>query len=127
MSGHRPPDPPYRSHVDRILSGTATKEGVIDAHTVITHIAKIGRRPNTGSGNPRWRLLTRHGIYETEPDAQVAHQIEQSWTHRPRPMVRLVLNDAGRVIGIAAVPDDYRQDEPTGQGTPTTPTTDDAA
>jgi hypothetical protein len=103
MNDHYPSAPARSGHVEHLLSGTAVKQGRIDDYTVITHINKVTRRQNTSSGNPRWRLLTRHGVFETAPDSQIGYAIVREWSHHLEPVMRLKLDDAGDVIDIAAV------------------------
>lgn len=72
--------------------------------TVRTTIASINRRRNTESGNPRYRLLTLAGVFETADDSQVNHLITDRLAERPRPEVELSINDAGKVIAIKEFP-----------------------
>lgn len=77
---------------------------------VTTTIVKVNRRSNTPSGNPRWRLITQHGVFETEPDTQVSHMITDRLTDkgRRRGLFDLTLNSAGRVIGLTEILDGKR-------------------
>jgi len=70
---------------------------------IVTSIALLKKVGNTASGNPKYRMLTRHGVYETELDAQVNYTLRERWTERPRPLVRLTFNDAGHVIGAEEI------------------------
>ena len=65
---------------------------------VRTQIVNTQRLSNTGSGNPRWRLFTRFGVFDTNPDAQCNYLPFDAWAHGPRPDVVLTVNGAGKVI-----------------------------
>ena len=71
--------------------------------TVVTSIVNTQRLLNTTNGNPRWKLFTRFGVFETEPDAQCSHKAFDVWQYPPRPMVELTLNSAGRVVGAERI------------------------
>ena len=73
--------------------------------TVVVGIANAVRLPNTASGNPRWKLLTQAGVFETKPDAQCNYQPFDAWAQKPRPQVQLTLDGAGKVIGAERIGD----------------------
>lgn len=72
---------------------------------IITSIEGYQRLLNTHDGNPRWKLITRFGTFETAPDSQVGYQPFDAWSHVPRPRVELTLNGAGKVIGAERIGD----------------------
>jgi hypothetical protein len=67
-----------------------------DTQTVRVTIGGVTRLPQSGSGNPRWRLYTDRGIFTTDPDTADAYVVSDGWQH-----VRATLTlDNGQVIGI---------------------------
>ena len=60
-------------------------------------VARVERRQNTASGNPRWRVHLDDGrVLDTEPDAAIGHRIDTWFESGP---VDVTLNDEGRVVG----------------------------
>lgn len=70
-------------------------------------IAAAERRNNSNAGNPRWRLSTDHGTFDTETDGQIGYTVSNlANSRRPdfaigddAPPVTLVLRGS-RVIRI---------------------------
>ena len=43
-----------------------------------TRVMKLERLTNTVDGNPRWKLITTHGNYQTKDNASVNYEISES-------------------------------------------------
>jgi len=44
---------------------------------VKTRVIELTRFTNTVNGNPRWRIVTTHGVFRTKDDASVNYEISE--------------------------------------------------
>ena len=76
--------------------------------TVDGTVTGMARAENTASGNPRWRVETTAGTWHTEPDAAIAHALDddlvgeevQLRLRRQRP------DGLARIVGVEVRPND---------------------
>lgn len=68
-------------------------------HTLVCAIEKMARLINTAKGNPKWRVHTDSGVFQTKTDAAVANTLSQSWEGK-----RVELSFEGsEIIGVKEV------------------------
>lgn len=71
-----------------------------------TDLVSVTRLLNSASGNPRWRLLTKHGSYDTRPDSQCNYDVKDTLEVTYPQRVALGFDDErGRVTHIEYLED----------------------
>lgn len=69
---------------------------------ILTAIMGAERRLNTVSGNPRWKITTRTGAWNTKADAQIGHtDFETLATNKAQ--VELEIDGQGAIVGCVVI------------------------
>lgn len=89
----------------RHLTRRPTAEATTDR--LLVTIESVNRLRPTRAGNPRWQVVTRNaGTFVTQPDAAVAHHIDEFDPTRhnltPDTVTVLHLNEARRIVAATS-------------------------
>lgn len=62
-------------------------------HLLVT-VENINRLTNSPSGNPMWRVITKHGAFRTVPDTQATYKISSAHVGQE---VEITIDERGRI------------------------------